>query len=127
MSNNLKRQVIHHLAEQGIPANYDPWNAVKMRLEGIKVSPKTMRQPRIDALWTFKLNKHFIGAMLFILSVAIVFFLTPQGQVTAKNLFELFRKGDSNIGSVGRPVGKGSMLLSAIRKSSKRFLSVTCP
>ena len=97
MSNNLKRQVIHHLAEQGIPANYDPWNAVKMRLEGIKVSPKTMRQPRIDALWTFKLNKHFIGAMLFILSVAIVFFLTPQGQVTAKNLFELFRKADSNI------------------------------
>jgi hypothetical protein len=97
MSNNLKRQVIHHLAEQGIPANYDPWDAVKRRLEESKASPKTTRPSRIDARSSFRLNKQFISVMLFITSVTIIFFLTPQGQVTAKNIFQLFRKADSNI------------------------------
>ncbi len=38
MNNNLKRQVIHHLAEQGVPANYDAWEAVKMHLEENRVN-----------------------------------------------------------------------------------------
>lgn len=99
MSNKMKRQVIHHLAEQGVPANYDPWQAVRMRLEKNQASQRTTQQVRRNIPVRLNLNNRFAIALaiLLVLGVATVFFLTPQGQVTAKNLFQFFSKADSNL------------------------------
>jgi hypothetical protein len=98
MSNNLKRDVIHNLAEQGIPANYDPWEAVKFRLEKNQAGQKRMRQMSKNVPIKFGLTKRhaIILAMLLVFLAGMVFVLTPQGQVTAKNLFQFFRRGNSN-------------------------------
>lgn len=99
MSNNLKRQVIHHLAEQGVPADYNPWEEVKGQLESNQAGRKTMRHSGIDAPLNLSLKVRFAGVltMLLVLLVGTVFFLTPQGQVTANNLFQLFRRAESNV------------------------------
>jgi hypothetical protein len=92
--NDLKRQVIHHLAEQGIPADYDPWVEINMQLERNQTGRKTTRQPGMTA--PMKINLRGLAALLVLL-VGVVFFLTPQGQVTAQNIFQFFRRAQSNV------------------------------
>jgi len=98
-NNNLKRQVIHHLAEQGVPTDYDAWEAVKTQLERNQFDRKSVLHSRIAPPIKFVLNLRFTGVltMLLVLLAGMVFFLTPEGQVTAKNLFQLFRKAESNV------------------------------
>jgi hypothetical protein len=93
-NNHLKRQLIHHLAEQGVPDDYDPWEAVKKQLD-----QKTIQHSSLDSPMKIDASMHFAGALtlLLVVLVGLVFFLTPQGQVTAKNLFQLFQKAESNI------------------------------
>ncbi len=98
-NNNLKRQVIHHLAEQGVPADYDPWNEVITQLERNQAGRKMTQQSRMGAPIKFDLNMRFtrVLAMLLVFLVGTVFFLTPQGQITAQNLFQLFRRAESDV------------------------------
>jgi hypothetical protein len=100
MSNdNFKRQVIHHIAEQAVPIEYDPWNTVKAQLEKKHGDRKGIQQSKIAFPLKFNLNKQLVGTLglLFTLLVVAGFFLTPQGRVAAQNLVLLFSKAKNDV------------------------------
>ena len=47
---NLKQQILHHLAEQGVPAAYNPWEAVQKRLRARQEEQGSARGPFQAAL-----------------------------------------------------------------------------
>lgn len=90
---SLKQQLIRQLAEQGAPADYDPWLVIKKRLNesrGSKTAYHSFQSPSRGAI---------AGIMiaLFLLLTGAVFFMTPSGQATAQSLLNLFRKAESDV------------------------------
>lgn len=97
-TNSLQRQIIHHLAEQGVPANYDAWEVVKTQLKREQVERNSINHSRTAPPIKSVLILRFARTLsMLVLLVGMVFFLTPQGQVIANNLFRFFRKAESNV------------------------------
>lgn len=85
MSDNLKQQVIHHLAEEGVSTVDDPWEAVKAKLAHQPAS----QQPKRALAWAM--------AALVILALGAAFFLTRPGRAAAQNFIQLFRRAERNV------------------------------
>ncbi len=86
----LKSDVLAQIAEQGIPASYDPWQAVKNHVR------KSNTQ---HSSYTFAPRKTIplviLGAGILLLTIGFYFF-TPPGQVVAQNFFAFFNRADSD-------------------------------
>jgi hypothetical protein len=94
----LKQQILNHLAEQAIPADYDPWEAMQSRLLSQYPERKSLGpisgSPTILSMRGLKLA--MLAAVLLILLTGAVYLSTPEGQVTAKALLGLFTNTSTN-------------------------------
>lgn len=96
-SNSIKRQLIHHLAEEKVPMNYDPWIIMQGKIEANKREKEIHLSGKLAAV-----KRRNLAALVifgFVLIVA-VFFMTSPGQVVANGLLSFFFRTDSNVRAV---------------------------
>jgi len=93
-SQQLKQKTIHQFAEHEIPANYSPWEVIKLRAE--KNLPKRSSVRLVKPANKGILTRSLGYVMLLALLAGAIYLITPQGQVTANSLWRFFQKAESN-------------------------------
>jgi hypothetical protein len=93
-SNSIKQQIIHHLAEEKVPVNYDPWVIMQEKIEANTSEKEIHSSGKFAAVK--RRNLAALAIFGFVLIVA-VFFMTPPGQVIANGLLSFFFRTDSNV------------------------------
>ena len=93
-SDNIKHQLIQHLAEEKVPVNYDPWVIMQGKIAASKLEKEIHSSGKLAAVK--RRNLAALAIFGFILVVG-VFFMTAPGQVVANGLLSFFFKTDSNV------------------------------
>jgi hypothetical protein len=86
MKDNLIKQALNLLADQGIPENYDPTTGVKNYVE---THIHTRNMPSEGRPQQLRLRLASVAALVVLLS-GVVFFLTPQGRGFAQQVIHYF-------------------------------------
>ncbi len=85
-TDDQKRRLLQHLAEQGVPADHDPWETLRQR-----VSPRKMPQRNPS---TLARAAGYIS--IAVVAMTIIFLSSPQGQATAQSLLRFFTRAGSD-------------------------------
>ena len=93
-SNSIKRQIIHHLAEEKVQVNYDPWVIMQGKIEANKMEKEIHLSGKLAAVKGRNLAALAIFGLVLIVGV---FFMTPSGRVVANGLLSFFFRTDSNV------------------------------
>ena len=90
-SNQLKRQVIHHLAERGVPANTNPWEALKPRIDKNQKLLNTNQRPDSARPGKWPQNLGYAKyVILFMLVLAFILFAGSRDRALARSLLRFF-------------------------------------
>lgn len=85
-TDDQKRQLLQDLAEQGVPADHDPWETLRQR-----VSPRNMPTRNPSALAR---AAGYIAVA--VVAITIVFLSSPQGHATAQSILRFFTRAGSD-------------------------------
>ncbi|HEY9088393.1 MAG TPA: hypothetical protein VIO36_09520, partial [Anaerolineaceae bacterium] len=88
-TDDQKRRLLQHLAEQGVPADHDPWETLRQRLSPQKGTTMPQHRPSARAR-----TASFIA--IAVVAVTIVFLSSPQGQAAASGLLRFFTRASSD-------------------------------
>jgi hypothetical protein len=92
------KQILLHLAEEDIPRDHDPWEAIQRRLNKTQAGQdKPVRRPQLAGL----------AAVALILLAGVIFLTTPEGQVAAEGFLHLFVNTEKNIRPISTEVPTG--------------------
>lgn len=85
-TDDQKRRLLQNLAEQGVPADYDPWETLRQR-----IGPRNMptRNPS-----TLARAAGYIAVA--VVAMTIVFLSSPQGHATAQSILRFFTRAGSD-------------------------------
>ena len=88
---DLKKAILHHLAQEGASLEGDPWQAVQRRLLARQVE-----QQQTSILTRRRYQLVGLAAVAVLLIVSATFLSTPQGQATAESILQFFVKAEKN-------------------------------
>ena len=102
----LKYKILNTLAEQGIPANYDPWKAVQKRFEGNRSSQDKPVQFFVETGEKSRSRIRLAGmaVLLLIIFACGIYLTTPQGRAMAQGILQFFLNAESN--TLSLPTGQ---------------------
>jgi len=81
-TDDQKRRLLQHLAEEGVPADHDPWETLRQRVNPQKI-PQRNPSTRAHAA-------SFVA--MAVVAISIIFLSSPQGHATAQSLLRFFTR-----------------------------------
>jgi hypothetical protein len=93
MNDQQRKQVIESLAEDLVKDDVNLWPAIRQHF-------KQNNKPSKQGDLLMKTNRSFksvVTALLALLVLALLFFLTPQGQVLAQQMLQFFTRANSDV------------------------------
>lgn len=79
----IKQTLLHELAEESIPANYDPWRAMQARIRREGVNKSGQQNSAVKPM--------AVISMLLVIAFGVFLFASPQGHVLAQSIFRFFQ------------------------------------